>query len=119
MKQYFELSIKQDNFDGIAYLVNYTNHHGVGIGSWNLSAFRKAMDYYINTNFNLNKVMIFMKFYTSFYNDRRAQLLESNPILFTEEADPKLASQAIFDSHDELIDMRSLFSYLVDKVGSE
>jgi hypothetical protein len=92
LRLYFEQSIKKDNFDGIAYLINYTNNHDVGIGSWNLSAFRKAIDYYINTNFNLNKVMIFMKFYTSFFSNRRAQLLESSPVLFSDKANPKLAS---------------------------
>ena len=47
------------------------------MGEWNLSKFRSAINYYMNVNFNLSKVMIFTKFYTSYYKSRAEAILGS------------------------------------------
>ena len=64
--------------------------------------FRSALDYYLNDNFNLNKIMIFVKAYTHFYQDRAANF----------------NGKDIMDEHADLVNMKKLFSFLVDKVGA-
>jgi hypothetical protein len=68
---------------------------------WDLSVFRSAIDYYLNDNFNLNKIMVFVKAYTHFYNSRAANYKGPN----------------MMEDHADLVDMKSLFSFLVNKVG--
>ena len=61
---------------------------------WNLSMFRSALDYYLNDNFNLNKIMIFVKAYTHFYKSRASNNKGPN----------------LMEDHSDLVDMKSLFS---------
>ena len=63
LDKYFELCLKRDNLDGVAYLTSYCDRYSVDTSRWNLGQFRGALDYYINDRFDLNKVMIFTKFY--------------------------------------------------------
>jgi len=47
----------------VAFLTNYCQTFSVNIGRWDIGLFKNALDYYLNDNFNLNKVMVFSKFY--------------------------------------------------------
>jgi len=77
LKMYFEKCLKRDNFDGIAYLTNYCEKHEVNTGSWDIGSFRPALNYYLNVNYNVGKVMVFTKFYTNFYKDRKKYYFNS------------------------------------------
>lgn len=42
-----------------------------------IEKFHSMLDYYLNHNFNLSKVMIFCKFYIKFYNDKISKELDA------------------------------------------
>lgn len=75
MQRFLEQAIKRDNFDGIAYLTNYCQNFSVDASEWNLSQFHSAINYYLNVNFNMSKIMIFTKFYKHFYASRAQKIL--------------------------------------------
>jgi hypothetical protein len=70
LKEFYSKSLKQDNLDGIALLINYASSQDVGLQDYQLNSFRPALDYYLNKNFNLSKVMTFLKFYDRYYQDK-------------------------------------------------
>ena len=112
-----EQAVKRDNFDGIAYLTNYCQNFSVDASEWNLSQFHSAINYYLNVNFNMSKVMIFTKFYRHFYACRAQKILQGETNL--SEKAQKTAAIAIFEKHEGLVDMRALFSFLIDHIGPE
>jgi hypothetical protein len=77
LNMYYEKCLKRDNFDGIGYLTNYCEKHGLNTGRWNLSSFRPALNYYLNVNYNVGKVMVFTKFYTKYFKDRKNYLFNN------------------------------------------
>lgn len=117
MERFFTQAIKRDNFDGIAFLTNYCENFSVDTSAWNVSQFHSAINYYLNVNFNLSKVMIFTKFYRQYYGQRAASIIKGESGL-SEQA-LRNASIAIFDKHEGLVNMRALFSFLTDHVGRE
>ena len=76
LKEFYLKSLKWDNLDGIAHLVNYSRAHEVSLHDYKLNSFRPALDYYLNKKFNLNKIMTFLKFYGRFYQDKFYMELE-------------------------------------------
>ena len=70
LTSFFEQSLKQDNIDGIAHLVNFAERFGVDLGQYPINKFRGALDYYLNREFDLSKVMTFLKFYQRHFADR-------------------------------------------------
>jgi len=68
--KFFEQSLKRDNIDGVAYLVNYNVRYGIDTSNYPINNFRAALDHYLNRKFDLNKVMIFLKFYQQHFADR-------------------------------------------------
>lgn len=120
LEQYFNKCLKKDNFDGIAYLTNYCDKNKVKeIAEWNMSNFRQALNYYSNVNFNVSKVMVFNKFYTSYYKQKQAQVLKGVRGHKLTDEDVEMASQAIFARHEALVDMRGMFKYLAKEVGQD
>lgn len=117
LQRFYENSLKKDNFDGVAYLTNYCENHSVDVTQWNLSSFHSALDYYLNVNFNISKLMIFTKFYTLFYTQSARTVLQGENRL-SEQSSAK-AAEAIFGRHDGLVDMNRLFSFIVDHTGRE
>jgi hypothetical protein len=75
LKAHFQNCLQKDSFDGIAYLTNYCQKNGVSVSNYDISQFKQLLDYYLNSEFNLNKVMVFVKFYSYFYTSRQAQIL--------------------------------------------
>ena len=63
LHKFFTQSLKKDNIDGVAHLVNYSERYGVDLSNYPINNFRSALDFYLNTKFDLNKVMTFVKFY--------------------------------------------------------
>ena len=68
--KFFTQCLKTDNLDGIAHLVNYCNRYSVDTSSYPIEKFRGALDHYLNRQFDLSKVMIFVKFYQRHIADR-------------------------------------------------
>ena len=75
MKIFYQQSLRRDNLDGIAYLCNYCTEREVPFEIFDLSAFHNALNYYLNVQPNISKVMIFTKFYCAYYNERQKKLL--------------------------------------------
>ena len=119
LEKFFSDSLNSDNFDGIAYLANYANRYNVDVGSYPLHKFRSALDYYLNKNFNLSKVMIFVKFYQKHYADRSSRELAAfqrgGEDLTDEEA--FAVSKNVFGKNEDLVDINSLSQYLVKSLG--
>jgi len=74
----------------------------------------------MNVQFNLSKIMIFTKFHNLYYLSRSEEILGSlKGAGLNKTPTLKRASEIIFTKHDNLIDMRHLFDYLIEHVGSE
>ena len=113
--QFFELSLKNDNLDGVAHLVNYSDRYGVNLGDYPIGNFRSALNYYLNKNFDLNKVMTFLKFYQKYTSDRAASEFEKlgNNSADLSESEILQVSKGIFETSDGLVDLPAVFDFLV------
>lgn len=69
LQLYLTNCLKHDKIDGIAYLTNFMQRYNVDSSSMPISKFHSMLDYYLNHNFDMSKVMIFCKFYRQFYSD--------------------------------------------------
>lgn len=116
IEMYLKHCLKNDSFDGIAYLTNYCQKNGVNLGSQDISQFKRLLDYHLNTEFNLSKVMIFLKFYAYYYTCRQAHVLSHSDSNYLSDQD--LASK-LFGYNEDLVDMRELSKYLINSVGSQ
>ena len=63
LQKFLQRCLKQDQLDGVAHLVNYCARYGVDTRDFPANSFRPALDHYLNRNFDLSKIMIFLKFY--------------------------------------------------------
>lgn len=70
MRKYFLNSVKRDQIDATAYLVNYSDRYGVSLSNLPINNFRAALNHYLNDRFDLHKVMTFLKFYQKHFSDR-------------------------------------------------
>jgi len=78
------------------------------------------LDFYLNHQFDLSKIMIFCKFYTKHFEDKIVHELSK---LINKDTG-SLSEQQIFDlkervfgQHDGLVDMQALSKFLVKKTG--
>jgi len=119
LNKFYQQSLQTDNFNGLGHLLTYVEKYGVDIGEWNLSKFKGALDFHLNQRFNLNNVLIFTKYYTCFHQCRlRNELRQlSQPLSELSESD-KFALNARVFNNQSLVDMRSLFGYLVKNLGT-
>lgn len=120
LQKFFEQSLKRDNLDGVAHLVNYSERYGVDLSGFPVNNFRSAIDYYLNKKFDLSKVMTFLKFYQRHMQDKaRREFDQVEPISkeISDEAIHSLSNK-IFGQSDGLIDLPALFDHLVSQVGS-
>lgn len=113
----YELCLRRDNFKGLGKLINYAIKSNLDISSLDLSLFKPSLDYYLNSNFNSN-VLVFMKYF-----------VQVHKLLFQKyKADPQklrtLNVETLRKGVDKLmpfpnlIDMKELFGYLVNKIGN-
>jgi hypothetical protein len=70
LERFYKHCIAADNFEGIAHIVNYCQTNELDIGSWDIRRFRSALNYYLNVEFNMSKVLVFSKFYNYYYRCR-------------------------------------------------
>jgi len=63
LQQFFDCSLSQDNFDGLAFLINFVEQKDVDISGWDMSRFRSGLDFYLNHAFNISKILTFTRFY--------------------------------------------------------
>lgn len=57
------MCVKAENFDGIAYLTNYCEKHGLDMGDWDANNCRNLVNNCLNEKFDMSRVMVFNKFY--------------------------------------------------------
>ena len=119
LESFFNDSLANDNFDGIAYLVNYCDRYNVDISRFPIHRFHSAIDYYLNKKFDLSKIMIFTKFYKKYYSDRADRELDTFEREGDEltEAEIFTISKRVFGKNEDLVDMKSLTEYLVKSLG--
>lgn len=48
-------------------MIAYVEQHQIDISSWDLNHFKSALDFYLNTKFDMNNLFTFTKFYTYFH----------------------------------------------------
>lgn len=119
LQSFFEQSLKKDNLDGVAHLVNYCAHYQVDTSAWPIGNFRGALDYYLNKKFDLSKVMTFMKFYSQHFADRARKefdKVEPTQKVLSDETVLSVSKQ-VFGKSDGLVDLPILAEYLVQNVG--
>lgn len=115
MEAFFERSLSQDNFTGLAHLANVVEALSVDTSKWRMSKFRSALDFYLNHCYDLNKVLTFTRFYTQHAKSCLAKVSVEQVM----SGDEKLAAfDKVFGQLENLVDMRALFSHLVARVGS-
>jgi hypothetical protein len=113
----YELCLRRDNFKGLGKLINYATKSHLDISSLDLSLFKPSLDYYLNSNFNLN-VLVFLKYF-----------VQVHKLLFQKyDADPRKIRAMNIETlrkgvdklmpFTNLVDMKELFGYLVHKIGT-
>jgi len=103
----------------VAHIVNYGERYGIDMSSYPINNFRSALDYYLNKKFDLSKVMVFLNFYQKHFSDRARHAfdkIESAEQVLSDETIHAVSKQ-IFGKSDGLVDLPSLFEYLVQSVG--
>jgi hypothetical protein len=73
------------------------------------------LNYYLNVEFNMSKVLVFSKFYTYYYRCRVNKALSQVKDLDSEVG---AVAETVFGESDDLVCMSELFQYLVDQIGS-
>lgn len=128
LQLYLTNCLKHDKIDGVAYLTNFMQRYNVDSSSMPINKFHSMLDYYLNHNFDLSKVMIFCKFYRQFYFDTVAKIL---PDIVTEkkgkvqqpgtldDVQIKMIQERVFAPHESLVDMRALSKFLVRKTAGK
>lgn len=104
---YFRRCVSNDKLEGVGHLVNYCEHYDVNVSKWQLEKFRSALNYYLNEKFDLNKICLFNKFYTAFFQSRYRDATQKK--LPTDQL-----AKAVFGENDDLVDMKGLLQYVVE-----
>lgn len=118
LKDLFDLCIRRDNFKGLGLLINYAEERKMKILPFDLNSFKPSLEYYLNENFKMSNIMIFLKYYTYMHEcifkefNLTPQKIRELPVAELNEY-----SNFLFP-YNNLVDLRDLFSYLVKKVGT-
>jgi len=118
LRQFFEQSVSSDNFHGLGFLMSYLEKFRVDISEWNLSVFKRALDFHLNERFHLNSVLIVSKFYTYFHGCRLQKEVArlEGPLSQLSESEKHEVNARVFNQ-GALVDMRALFGFLVGHLG--
>ena len=115
-KDLFNLFLSRDNFRALGLLINYAEQRKLKITNLDLSPFKPSLEYYLNHNFKMSNLLVYMKYYVykqeclfkefnltpqSLNNLSAAELKEYGSFLFPSTG---------------IADMRDLFSYLVKRL---
>jgi hypothetical protein len=100
--------------------MSYVEKFNVDLSEWSLAPFKRAVDFHLNgpRGLNLTPVLIFTKYYTHFHACRlRKELAQlDQPISKLADAEKQQLHERVFNQ-GSLVDMRSLFGFLVDHLG--
>ena len=85
-----------------------------------MNSFRSALDHYLNRDFDLSKIMIFLKFYQRHIADRSRHAFDKVDSSQKELTDSTILSltSSIYGQSEGLVDFSSLVEHLVDQVGA-
>jgi len=102
--------------------MTYLETYAVDISDWSLASFKGPLEFNLNERFNLSNVLVFTKYYT-YYHDcrlrREINKLDSATPLSQMSENEKFAINARVFNATGLVDMRSLFGYLVSNLGTK
>ena len=106
---FFSTCLSEDNFDGLAHLVNLLDHCKVNINAWDMTQFGSALDFYLNHTFDLNKLFTFMRFYHRYVDGSIASYSGSKK---------STKFNIALKNLEGVVDLNAVFSHLVEKTGS-
>jgi hypothetical protein len=94
--------------------------YGIDISGWNLNTFKGPLEFNLNERFNLNNVLIFTKYYTYYHQCRfRSEVNNLDKgINELHEAEKFALNKRVFNAQG-LVDMRNLFGFLVQNLGTK
>lgn len=107
---FYSKSLKTDNFDGLAHLINYVEQNNISIHEWDITRFRSAVNFYLNHSFDISKLLTFVRYYVAFGD---SCLRNGSGVTDKDRFDE------VFGELEQLVDINALFTYLVDRVGSK
>lgn len=107
---FFTKSLKSDNFDGLAHLINYVEQNDISIHEWDITRFRSALNFYLNHSFDISKLLTFVRYYVAFGD---SCLRNGSGVTDKDRFDE------VFGELEQLVDVNALFTYLVERVGSK
>lgn len=107
---FYTKSLKTDNFDGLAHLINYVEQNDISIHEWDITRFRSALNFYLNHSFDISKLLTFVRYYVAFGD---SCLRNGSGVTDKDRFDE------VFGELEQLVDVNALFTYLVDRVGSK
>lgn len=124
LRYHLNSCLKSDKIDGIGFLTNYFERYQVDCSEMPLHRFHPMLNYYLNHNFDLSKVLIFCKLYRQYYansirNGLEQILSEGQKPGTMDESQLKALNGLVFAKNDSLIDMRTLSKFLVRKTGDK
>ena len=120
LSEFYEQSLHSNNFSGLGHLMTYLEKYGVDISEWSINSFKGPLEFNLNQRFNLSNVLVFTKYYTYFHDCRlRREIAKlDTPLHKLAETDKFALNARVFNSPG-LVDMRSLFGYLVQNLASK
>ena len=121
LRQFYEQSLQSSNFSGLGHMMSYLEKYGVDISEWSMGSFKGPLEYSLNTRFNLSSVLVFTKYYTYFHDCRlRKEInkLDTTPLSQLTENEKYALNARVFNT-PALVDMRALFGFLVQNLGTK
>ena len=104
--------------------MTFLEKYRVNISEWSLNQFKSALNFYLNVRFDINNVLIFTKYYTYYhqckFRKEVVEKLESDKTVESlSESEKYEYNSRVFGATESLVDMRALFTYLVDFLGTK
>ena len=97
-------------------MIAYAQKFDYSISQWDLNKFRSAIDFYLNTRFNLNNLLIFSKFFIYHHNCRLTEQLKDRSFSALSETEKEALYNDVFAKTEDLVDNRLLFAHLVETI---
>lgn len=100
--------------------MTYLEKYGIDISGWNINSFKGPLEFNLNQQFNLGNVLVFTKYYTHYHTCRLGKELKllDKPISELSDAEKFALNNKVFNA-PSLVDMRTLFGYLVQNLGTK
>jgi hypothetical protein len=120
LRDFYGQSLKANNFNGLGHLMTYLEKYVIDISNWNISSFKRPLEFNLNEQVNLGNVLVFTKYYTYYHNCRLSNEVKTLDKQISEmsESEKFALNRRVFNAPG-LVDMRSLFGYLVANLGTK